>query len=35
MSLITKFMAGVAEPQLRLARDLIAIALADGEITPE
>ena len=28
-------MAGVAEPQLRLARDLIAIALADGEITPE
>ena len=28
-------MAGVAEPQLKLARDLIAIALADGEITPE
>lgn len=35
MGIIAKFMSGVAEPQFRLARDLIAIALADGEITPE
>lgn len=35
MSIITKFLAVVTEPQFKLARDLIAMAVADGEITPE
>lgn len=35
MSLITHFISSVAEPQFLLARDLMALAIADGEITPE
>lgn len=35
MSIITKFLAVVTEPQFKLARDLTAMAIADGEITPE
>ena len=35
MSIITKFLAVVTEPQFKLARDLTAMAVADGEITPE
>lgn len=35
MSIIAKFMSSVAEPQFMLARDLMAIAMADGQITPE
>ena len=35
MSIITKFLSVVTEPQFKLARDLTAMAVADGEITPE
>ncbi len=35
MSIITRFLAVVTEPQFKLARDLTAISIADGEITPE
>ena len=35
MSIITKFLSVVTEPQFKLARDLTAMAIADGEITPE
>ena len=35
MSLITKFITAVTEPQFVLARDLMALAIADGEVTPE
>lgn len=35
MSIITRFLAEVTEPQFKLARDLTAISIADGEITPE
>lgn len=35
MSIITKFLAEVTEPQFKLARDLTAMAIADGQITPE
>ena len=35
MSLITKFITAVTEPQFMLARDLMALAVADGEITEE
>lgn len=35
MSIITKFLAVVTEPQFKLARDLTAMAIADGDITPE
>ena len=35
MSIITRFLAVVTEPQFKLARDLTAMAVADGEITPE
>lgn len=35
MSLITRFLTAVTEPQFMLARDLMAVALADGDITPE
>lgn len=35
MSIITRFMTAVTEPQFMLARDLMALAIADGEITLE
>ncbi len=35
MSIITKFLSAVVEPELKLARDLTAMAIADGEVTPE
>ena len=35
MRIITRFLAVVTEPQFKLARDLTAMAVADGEITPE
>ena len=35
MSIITRFLAVVTEPQFKLARDLTAMSIADGEITPE
>lgn len=35
MSIITRFLAVVTEPQFKLARDLTAMAVADGEITLE
>lgn len=35
MSIITRFMGKVTEPEFKLARDLIAMAIADGEITSE
>lgn len=34
-SIITKFMTAVTEPQFKLARDLMAMAIADGQISPE
>lgn len=35
MSIVARFMTAVAEPQFKLARDLTAIAIADGKLTPE
>ena len=35
MSLITRFINSVSEPQFILARDLVALAIADGEITED
>ena len=35
MSIINRFLAVVTEPQFKLARDLTAMAIADGQITPE
>lgn len=35
MSIITRFLAVVTEPQFKLARDLMAMAIADGELTYE
>lgn len=35
MSIITKYLAVVTEPQFKLARDLTAVAIADGQVTPE
>lgn len=35
MSLVTNFLAVVTEPQFKLARDLTAMAIADGQVTPE
>ena len=35
MSIISKFLTVVTEPQFKLARDLTAMAIADGEVTPE
>lgn len=35
MSIITKFLAVVTEPQFKLARDLTAMAIADGQVTQE
>ena len=34
-SIITRFMDAVTEPQFKLARDLMAMAIADGQISPE
>lgn len=35
MSIITRFLSAVVEPQFKLARDLTAMAIADGQVTPE
>lgn len=35
MSIIKKFLSAVTEPEFKLARDLTAMAIADGEVTPE
>ena len=35
MSIITRFLDVVTETQFKLARDLTAMAFADGEVTPE
>lgn len=35
MSIITRFLSVVTEPQFKLARDLTAMAIADGQISPE
>ena len=35
MSIITRFLSAVVEPEFKLARDLTAMAIADGEVTPE
>lgn len=35
MSIINRFLTVVTEPEFRLARDLTAMAIADGEVTPE
>lgn len=35
MSIISKFLTIVTEPEFKLARDLTAMAIADGQITPE
>ena len=35
MSIITKYLAVVTEPQFKLARDLTAVAIADGQVIPE
>lgn len=35
MSIITRFLTVVTEPQFKLARDLTAMAIADGQVTSE
>lgn len=35
MSMITHFISSIAEPQFMLARDLMALAIVDGEVTEE
>ena len=35
MSIIAKLLTEVTEPQVMMARDLLAIAIADGQVTPE
>ena len=35
MSIITRFLNAVTESEFKLARDLTAMAIADGEVTPE
>ena len=35
MSIINRYLTVVTEPEFKLARDLTAIAIADGEVTPE
>lgn len=35
MSIINRFLTVATEPQFKLARDLTAMAIADGQITPE
>ena len=33
MSIMTRFLSAVAEPEFKLACDLTAMAVADGEVT--
>lgn len=35
MGIINKFLSVVTDPEFKLARDLTAMAIADGEVTPE
>lgn len=35
MSIINRFLTVVTEPEFKLARDLTAMAIADGALTPE
>lgn len=35
MSIINRFLTVITEPKFKLARDLTAMAIADGEVTPE
>ena len=35
MSIITKFLSVLTEPQFKLASDLTAMAIADGQVTPD
>lgn len=35
MSIILRFLSAVTEPEFKLARDLVAMAIADGEVLPE
>lgn len=35
MSIVTRFLSVVTEPQFKLARDLTAMAIADGKVTEE
>ena len=35
MSIITKYLTIIKEPEFKLARDLTAMAIADGKVTPE
>ena len=35
MSIINRFLTVVTEPEFKLARDLTAMAIADGQVTPE
>ena len=35
MSIISKYLSAVIDPQFKLARDLTAMAIADGQVTPE
>lgn len=35
MSIINRYLAVITEPEYKLARDLTAMAIADGEVTPE
>ena len=35
MSIITRFLAAVTEPEFKLARDLTAMAIADGQVTQD
>ena len=35
MSIINRFLTVITEPEFKLARDLTAMAIADGEVTPE
>ena len=35
MSILNHFLTVMTEPQFKLARDLTAMAIADGQITPE
>lgn len=35
MSIINKYLTVITDPEFKLARDLTAMAIADGEVTPE
>lgn len=35
MSIISKYLSAVIDPKFKLARDLTAMAIADGQVTPE